>query len=101
MFYIDHKDPLFRLRRTHVFNGKPNTWSIELTTGGKEVVQKEKNADFHVRLRWDGEALIFDSYWLAGNSKTTNVVRYTLSTDRTQEGVRRPKGGLDRTAFST
>ncbi|MCP5109325.1 MAG: hypothetical protein GY953_00665 [bacterium] len=56
VFYIDHKEPLFRLKRTHVFNGKPNTWEIELTTDGKEVVQQEKDADFHARLRWDGEA---------------------------------------------
>ncbi|MCP5114885.1 MAG: hypothetical protein GY953_28985 [bacterium] len=64
-----------------MFNGKPNTWEIELTTDGKEVVQQEKDADFHARLRWDGEALVLDSYWLAGTSKTTNVVRYTLSAD--------------------
>jgi hypothetical protein len=84
VFYIDHQEPHFRLKRTHVINGKPNTWGIELTTDGKEVVQKEKDADFHVRLLWDGAALVLDSYWLAGNSKATNVVRYTLSPDGTQ-----------------
>jgi hypothetical protein len=81
VFYIEHKEPLFRLKRTHVFHGRPNTWGIELTTDGKEVIQKEGNEEFHVRLLWDGDALIFDSYWLAGTSKTANVVRYTLSPD--------------------
>ncbi len=81
-FVIDHKEPSFRLQRTHVFKGKPDTWSIELTTDGKEVVQKDGNMDFHVSLRWEGDTLIFDSYWLRGTTKATNVVVYSLSKDR-------------------
>jgi hypothetical protein len=30
---------LDRLTRTHVYNGKPDTWTIDLTTDGKEVIQ--------------------------------------------------------------
>ena len=82
VFYIDHQEPRFRLKRTHVFNGKPNTRAIELTVGGPEVVQKDGTADFHARLRRDGEVLVFDSYWIDGSSKATNIVRYTLSKNR-------------------
>jgi hypothetical protein len=81
VFYVDHKEPDFRLKRTHVFNGKPNTWGVDLTTDGKEAVQKEANGEVHIKLYWDGDALIFDSYLLTGKSKATNVVRYVLSED--------------------
>ncbi len=81
MFTIDHKEPQFRLKRTHVFRGKADTWSIDLTTDGKEVVQKDSSGDFHVRLRWEGSTLIFDSYWMVGTAKATNVVVYSLLAD--------------------
>lgn len=81
MFYIDHREPRFHLKRTHVFDGKPNTWGIELIVGGPEVVQNEGTAYFHVRLRWEDDVLLFDSYWIDGDAKATNLVRYTLSQD--------------------
>ena len=54
-FYITHKEPVFRLKRTHVYSGKANTWGIELITDGPEVVQKED--DFHARLLWKAECI--------------------------------------------
>jgi hypothetical protein len=76
-FYITHKDPVFRLKRTHVYGTKSNTWSIELIADGPEVVQKED--DFHARLSWRQDALVLESYWIYRGAKTTNTVRYTLS----------------------
>jgi hypothetical protein len=81
-FYIEHHEPSFRLKRTHVFNGKPYTWGIDLITEGKEVEQREKDGTpFRARLTWEGDALIFNSYWLDGEPRTTNIVKYTLSKD--------------------
>jgi hypothetical protein len=79
-FYITHKEPVFRLERTHVYNEKSNTRSIELITGGPEVVRKEDN--FHARLFWKQNALVLDSYWIEDGTKTTNIVTYTISNDR-------------------
>jgi hypothetical protein len=81
MFQVDHREPQFHIKRTHVVRGKEYPWSIDLTTDGKEAVQKDSNGDFHVRLRWEGATLIFDSYWMVGAAKATNVVVYSLSPD--------------------
>ena len=78
-FYITHQEPVFRLKRTHVYSGKANTWSIELISDGPEVVQTEDN--FHARLVWKQDALVLESYWIDGGVKTTNTVRYRLSKD--------------------
>ena len=32
-FYIEHREPLFRLKRTHVFKGKTNTWGYRSDYG--------------------------------------------------------------------
>ena len=39
LFRIEHREPVFRLTRTHVVKGKADTFSIDLTTDGKEVVK--------------------------------------------------------------
>ena len=92
-FYIAHKEPVFRFKRIHVYRGKPNTWGIELITGGPEVVQKED--DFHARLYWQQDVLILDSYWMEEGAKTTNIVKYSLSNNAmvftADELVRGPK----------
>lgn len=80
-FVIDHKEPHFHLTRTHVYDGKPDTWSIDLTTDGKEVVQQDGEQTLHVRLYWEGNHLIFDSKIMLKNKEATNIVRYQLSED--------------------
>lgn len=56
---IDHREPDFHLSRTHVFGGKSDTWSIHLTTDGKEVVLKEEDRTLHSRSYWEGNKLVF------------------------------------------
>jgi hypothetical protein len=80
-FVVDHKEPRFHLTRTHVYDGKPDTWSIDLTTDGKEVIQQEGDQTLHVRLYWEGNQLIFDSKIILKDREATNIVRYQLSED--------------------
>ena len=81
VFNIDHKEPLFHLSRTFLKGGQSDTWSIDLTTDGKEVVQEEKTETFRGRLRWEGNDLVLDSTITIKNRTATNVVRYHLSDD--------------------
>jgi hypothetical protein len=80
-FVIEHEEPRFHLTRTHVYDGKPDTWSIDLTTDGTEVIQQEGDQTLHIRLYWEGNQLIFDSKIILGEREATNVVRYGLSED--------------------
>jgi len=80
-FVVDHKEPKFHLTRTHVYDGKPDTWSIDLTTDGKEVIQREGDRTLRVRLYWEGNDLIFDSLIVLEDRQATNIVRYQLSPD--------------------
>src|SRR5581483_6753043 len=49
-FFVKHEEPHFHLSRTHVFNGKSDTWSIDLITDGKHEVV-EHNAYYTARTR--------------------------------------------------
>ncbi len=81
VFRIDHKEPAFHLSRTFVNKGKEDTWGIDLTTDGKEVVQQGEEETVRARLTWEGNDLIFDSTIIRGNREASNVVRYHLSDD--------------------
>jgi hypothetical protein len=81
VFNIDHKEPAFRLSRTFLKGGQSDTWSVDLTTDGKEVVQEEKTETFRGRLRWEGSDLVLDSTISIKDRTATNVVRYHLSAD--------------------
>lgn len=37
-FVIEHNEPRFLLKRTHVFGGNSDTFSIDLTTDGKTEI---------------------------------------------------------------
>ena len=81
VFNIDHKEPSFHLSRTFLKGGESDTWSIDLTTDGKEVVQAGQTETFRGRLRWEGNDLILDSTITIKDRTATNVVRYHLSDD--------------------
>ena len=81
IFTVDHKEPKFHLARTHVYDGKPDTWSIDLTTDGKEVVQQEGDRTLHARLYWEGNQLVFDSKIVLKDREASNIVKYQLSPD--------------------
>ncbi len=81
-FQIAHKEPAFHLQRTHVFQGTPHNLALELTTDGREVIHRVASGrEVHIRLLWQGDRLVFDSFWFEAGAKTTNVVTYSLSGD--------------------
>lgn len=81
-FIIQHKEPSFHLKRTHVYrDGKSDTWGIDLITDGKHEVVRKEGADREVtRMYWDDDVLVLDEKTTAPDgSFGTNVVRYSLS----------------------
>ena len=81
VFVVEHRDPEFRLTRTHVAGDRHDTFSLDLTTDGRETVVDRGDVRLHSRARWDGDALIFDTRLSKGGEDASNVVRYTLSAD--------------------
>ena len=78
-FVIEHREPRFRLSRTHVAGGNSDTFAIELTTDGEQVVCNHGGLEIQARLRWEGETLVFDSELVREGTRATNVVRYRLA----------------------
>lgn len=81
VFTIEHREPRFVLFRTHTFDGKSDTWGIELTTDGNEVVRKEDGRTLHARLIWEGDSLVFDVALDLPEGKGHDRVKYSISKD--------------------
>ena len=79
VFVIDHREPLFRFSRTHFVGGKSDTFELNLTTDGKEVVGEHGALHFRSRAYWDGETLVFETTFAQGGEEGVNIVRYSLS----------------------
>ncbi len=77
-FVIEHREPLFRLTRTHIIDGREDTFTIELATDGEPVSHSHRGFVIHARLYWEGDALVFDSRLTREGEQATNFVRYTL-----------------------
>lgn len=43
IFTIDHKEPVFRFRRVFVIGGREDALSYELTTDGREKIEKQSD----------------------------------------------------------
>ena len=80
-FVIEHREPLFRLTRTHVIDGQEDTFGIELRTDGEPVSRGHRGFEIRARLYWEDDALVFDSTLTREGKQATNVVRYTLEND--------------------
>src|SRR5262249_34009660 len=78
-FVIEHREPRFHLSRTHIVGGNSDTFSIDLTTDGEEVVRNQGDLEVRARVYWEGETLAFDSRLARGDEQATNVVRYSLA----------------------
>ena len=79
IFAIEHREPQWRLERTHVFDGLEDTVVIELVTDGEPTVRDVRGLEVHSRLYWEGEVLVFDSTYTRDGAEATNVVRYRLA----------------------
>ncbi len=78
---IEHREPALRITRTHVSGDKQDTFSIDLTTDGREVLASHGDLRLHARAYWDGDTLVFDTRISRAGEEATNVVRYSLSPD--------------------
>jgi hypothetical protein len=81
VFVIDHREPALRVTRTHISKGRSDTFTLDLTTDGKEVVLEHGDLHLRARAHWEGEVLAFDSKVTRGGIEGTNVVRYSLAED--------------------
>jgi hypothetical protein len=80
VFVIEHREPHFRLSRTHTSEGKSDTWSIDLTTDGKEVLREESNRTLHCRLTWEGRSLVFSVRMrMPDGEEITDRVKYLMA----------------------
>jgi hypothetical protein len=81
-FVIQHDDPHFHLTRTHVFNGKSDTWSIDILTDGKQEVVEQISDEYtsHTRMYWEGSSLVLDmTITDKSGGKATNLVKYSFA----------------------
>ncbi len=81
LLIIEHREPAFRLTRTHVSGVHRDTFTIDLTTDGEEVLTTHGDLRLRARAYWDGETLVFDTRIATAGGEATNVVRYSLSPD--------------------
>lgn len=77
-FEIDHREPDFRLTRTHVYGGQSDTVTVELTIGAAECSRQLGGVNARLRLYWEGPELVLDSTVRTPDDEGTNVVRYAL-----------------------
>jgi hypothetical protein len=82
LMVIDHREPSFRLSRTHILGDERDTFSLDLTTDGQEVAVSRDEVQLIARAQWDEDTLVFETRLIRAGEEATNAVRYTLSTDR-------------------
>lgn len=81
IFVVEHREPALRITRTHVVGDTRDTFSLDLTTDGREVSIEREGLRLRSRAGWEGETLLFDSHVTRGADEGTNTVRYTLAAD--------------------
>jgi hypothetical protein len=79
IFVVEHREPVFRIQRTHVFGRKSDTFSLDLTTDGTEVTIDRGEVQIHARVYWEGDILVFDTRLVKQGEEATNLVRYKLA----------------------
>ena len=77
-FVIDHRDPHWRLERTHVFGGRSDTLSMELTTDGEPMTFSRGGWEVRRRLHWEDAVLVLESTMSRDGRETRVVVRYRV-----------------------
>jgi len=99
VFVVEHAEPRLRITRTHVFGGKSDTFTIQLTTDGQETVLRDAQRTIYSRAYWEGNVLVFDSRIVMEAGEATNVVRYRRAKDgqsfTARERLRSPKLNYD------
>jgi hypothetical protein len=76
---IRHQDGDFHLLANHTYEARSRTVTFHLTTDGKVRTITEDGVDQHLRLRWQGAALVLEADWTQGSVRSSTVTRFTLS----------------------
>lgn len=79
VFVIEHRDPVFKVTRTHTWSDRSDTLTFEFTTDGMEHHLKEGNWESWTRMTWMGEELVLDMKIADRGEQGTNVVHYRLA----------------------
>ncbi|HEY7727308.1 MAG TPA: hypothetical protein VID50_02530 [Candidatus Eisenbacteria bacterium] len=79
VFVIEHHEPALRITRTHIVAGRSDSFTLDLTTDGREVVVDDRDLRLRARAYWEGESLVFHSKVTRGGEEGVNFVRYTLN----------------------
>ncbi|MEW6732759.1 MAG: hypothetical protein AB1489_15645 [Acidobacteriota bacterium] len=79
IFLIEHQEPVLHISRTHIVGEKSDTFTLDLTTDGKEVILDLDDLWVQARTYWDGEILVFDTNLVRAGKEATNLVRYKLA----------------------
>jgi len=79
LFVIDHREPLLRISRTHVVGGESDTFTLDLTTDGREVTLERGDLRLRARAHWDDATLVFDTKVIRSGEEGANLVRYGLA----------------------
>lgn len=99
VFLVEHDEPRLKITRTNVFSGKSDTFTILLTTDGRETVLRDAQRTIYSRAYWEGNVLVFDSRIVMEAGEATNVVRYRMAKDgqsfTAPERLRSPKLNYD------
>jgi hypothetical protein len=82
VFVIEHREPSLHIARTHVKGETRDTFSLDLTTDGKEVVKTSGDLSLAARAYWEHDTLVFETRVVRAGNEGTNVVRYQLAADR-------------------
>lgn len=77
-FVIEHREPHWRVTRTHVYGDRSDTLTLELTTDGETVTETLRGWEVDSRMHWDDGTLVFESTMSRGSQATVVVVRYRL-----------------------
>ncbi len=82
VFTIDHKEPVFRFSRVFVVRGREDALSYELTTDGREKVEKLADRTITSKLHWEDNVLVLQNrIVLLDGREAINTVRYRLLND--------------------
>ena len=81
IFVMEHREPALRITRTHIAGERRDTFSLDLTTDGRETAVDRGDLRIHARVTWEGDTLVFDTRLVRAGEEASNVVRYSLSED--------------------
>lgn len=58
VYWIDHRDPVFRKKAQFVFEGATREFEYELVSDGREVVSNAPDGETTTSLHWEDDALV-------------------------------------------